>query len=115
MFFDVLLLIEGSEPEVSNLYTTKSGSKRVFQGAKVAMPYGEFDIYNKDQMYESLAQAIVDNLHIQRWIFKLDDEFNGRGIAYCDIAKNLSCYNAALKEMVKYGDKWSKRWAHVTN
>lgn len=77
------------------------------------MPYGEFDIYNKDQLYEQLAQAIVDNLHVQRWIFKLDDEFNGRGIAYCDIAKNLNCYKSALKDMIKYGDKWSKRWAHV--
>ncbi len=42
--------ILGCEPEISNLYTTKSGSKRVFQGAKVNMPYGEYDIYNRDQV-----------------------------------------------------------------
>lgn len=77
-------------------------------------PYGEFDIYNKEQLYECLAQAITENLIVQRWLLKLDDEFDGRGIAYCDIGKHMSCYNAALKEMIKFGDKWGKRWAYVS-
>lgn len=64
-------------------------------------------------MYESIAQAITENLYVQRWLFKLDDECDGRGIGYCDISKHLSCYNWALKEMTKFGDKWSKRWAYV--
>ncbi len=113
---DVLNLpVLASEPELNNLYTTKSGSKRIFQAAKVTMPIGEFDIYNQEQLFETLAQAIVDNLSVKRWIFKLDDEFDGRGIVYCDVASNLTCYNLALREMTKYGDKWSKRWAHVNN
>ena len=42
--------IFGTEPEIANLYTTKSGSKRIFQSAKVSIPHGEFDIYNKQQL-----------------------------------------------------------------
>lgn len=106
--------VMSSEPEVSNLYTTKSGSKRIFESAHVPVPFGEYDIYNRDQLYESLAQAITKNLHVQRWIFKLDDEFDGRGIVYCDVCKHLTCYNSALKEMTKFGDKWSKQWAYVS-
>jgi hypothetical protein len=64
-------------------------------------------------LFESLAQVITENLAVHRWLFKLDDEHDGRGIAYCDIAKNLSCYSWALKEMNKFGDKWGKRWAYV--
>lgn len=94
------------------MYSTKSGSKRIFQSAEISIPFGEYDIYNKDQLYETLAQAITDNLTVQRWLFKLDDEVDGRGSAYCDIT-NLSCYQTALKEMLKFGDKWTKRWAHV--
>ena len=59
-----------------------------------------------------MAQAVTVNLHIQRWLFKLDDESDGRGVAYCDVVKHLNCYSWALKEMSKFGDKWSKRWAH---
>lgn len=102
----------GSEPEIANLYTTKSGSKRIFQSSNVDMPFGEFDIYNKEQLYETLAEAITANLMVQRWLFKLDEESDGRGIAYCDISTNLKCYNWALKEMTKFGDKWGKRWAY---
>ncbi len=121
---------------MANLYTTKSGSKRIFKSAKIKTPFGEFDIYNKEQvslrlilkkkfllleitislflkLYECLAQAITENLYVQRWLLKLDNEFDGRGIAYCDISKHLSCYNWSLKEMLKFGDKWGKRWAYV--
>ena len=104
--------ILGSEPEIANLYSTKSGSKRIFQSSNVDIPFGEFDIYNKEQLYECLAEAIIANLTVQRWLFKLDDESDGRGIAYCDISTNLKCYTWALKEMTKFGDKWGKRWAY---
>jgi len=65
------------------------------------------------QLHESLAQLVTENLLVKRWLFKLDDEFDGRGIAYCDIPDHLRCYPWALKEQKRYGDKWSKKWAQV--
>ncbi len=117
------------------MYSTKSGSKRIFQSANIDIPFGEYDIYNKQQvvfskemkekpstlnscllmkLYECLAQAITENLDVQRWVFKFDDEYDGRGIASVDVAKNLSCYTWALKEATRYGSKWSKKWAQVS-
>ncbi len=37
--------IYGCEPEVSYLYSTKSGSKRIFKSSNVPMPFGEYDMY----------------------------------------------------------------------
>ncbi|CAB4044331.1 Hypothetical predicted protein, partial [Paramuricea clavata] len=42
----------------------------------------------------------------------MDNEFGGRGTAYCDVTPYLSCYAAAWKECQRYGEKWSKKWAH---
>jgi len=105
----------GCEPEVSYLYSTKSGSKRIFEASKVPMPFGEYDIYNQQHLFESLAQLIVEHLDVQRWVFKIDDDYDGLGIAYCDIVSFLPCYKNVLKEAARFGDKWSHKWAQVTS
>ncbi|XP_077988694.1 IQ domain-containing protein H-like [Glandiceps talaboti] len=100
-----------SEPDIAQLYSTKSGSKRVFASGKVEVPPSEYDVYSLPQLHECLAQLVTENLDVKRWLFKLDDEFDGRGIAYCDVSVNLKCYTWAKKEEQRYGEKWSKKWA----
>lgn len=102
----------GPEPDVANLYSSKSGSKRIFLSAKVDIPPGHFDIYSLPQLHESIAKLVTENLLVKRWLFKMDSEFDGRGTAFCDVTSHLECYSWALKECQRYGDKWSQRWAH---
>lgn len=40
-----------------------------------------YDIYNPEEFYMALARLIANNLDVNIWLFKMDDEFNGRGHA----------------------------------
>ena len=46
--FDVPVMCP--DPEVCHLYSTKSGSKRVFVSAKVPIPPCEYDVYSLPQV-----------------------------------------------------------------
>jgi hypothetical protein len=63
------------------------------------MPFGEYDIYNEKHFFEALTQLILEHIDIQRWIFKIDDHFDGLGIAYCDIANYIPCYSHILEHI----------------
>lgn len=56
-----------------------------------------------NQLYEVMAQLVVENLNVTRWLLKLDMEFDGRGIAYLDVAEHLPCFPWAYKESLRSG------------
>ncbi|XP_040893854.1 IQ motif-containing protein H [Toxotes jaculatrix] len=104
----------GPEPAIAQLYSTKSGGRRIFTRAEVDVPPGQGDIYSLNQLHETLAELMTQNFDVQRWLFKIDSEHGGRGTAYCDIC-HLSCYNWALQEYRRYGPElWNTTWIQET-
>ena len=69
------------------------------------MPYGEADIRDETHLLRSLAQLVLDHIDVQRWLFKVDDHFDGLGIAYCDILQHLSCCSAIRAERIQWPDR----------
>ena len=53
----------------------------------------------------ALAQLISMHLDVPRWIFKLDDEFGGRGHAHLD-TESLPCHQQLLKEHDASPEDW---------
>lgn len=69
----------GSEPDVSQLYSTKAGARRLIKDTQVEIPPYEADIFSQEQLLQHLASLIVNNLLISRWIFKLPEQVKGQG------------------------------------
>ncbi len=48
---------------------------------------GISDIYDSNELFDKLAILIVNNVKVNKWIFKIDNEINSNGLAYLKIKK----------------------------
>eukprot|EP01135_Chromosphaera_perkinsii_P006589 Nk52_evm14s553 gene=Nk52_evmTU14s553 len=90
VLLDVPLL--GPDPQITKLYSTKSGGKRVISSARIAIPPGERDICEEEGFFSHLSDLIIRYNEIHTWIFKINNEFNSQGLAYFS-CKDLSIYD----------------------
>lgn len=66
-------------------------------------PISAYDIYDRNEFESSLARLIAHNLYVNTWIFKIDDEFNGRGHASLQVV-DVRTINELRKKKVEMTD-----------
>ena len=106
--------IYGPDPEVTHLYSTKSGARRIFQAADVDTPPCECDVYNIQQLVDCLAELVTTHPNINKWLIKLDCQFDNRGTYVLNVARNLPCLPTVRREREKFGEN-SRHYSYVLN
>lgn len=108
---DLLLAVElglpllGAEPDTLSLFGSKSGSKRIFAAAEVAVAPGAHDIYDEADLLAYLSKLMVEHLDVQRWLLKIDNEAGGRGVAMVDTAR-FKVMAAVRAEKAQHANRW---------
>jgi len=72
--------LNGADPDLADL-GTKSGSRKVFRQAGVALPEGFEDLHSQDEIEESLVELAARRPGIRRAVVKLNESFSGEGNA----------------------------------
>lgn len=67
--------------------STKSGCKRLFAELQIPTAPGAFEIYDEKELINTLAVLITNNPAVPTWLLKIDDESQGRGIAFLHVRK----------------------------
>ena len=73
------------------------------------MAPGAHDLYEEEEIHSALAKLIAAYIDVPRWIFKIDDEFGGRGHAYFDV-KYLKQVTMLRKERAKFSKADKNYW-----
>ena len=97
----------GGDPQNSFVNSTKSASKRVFQKLKIATPLSALEIYDEVEFINTLTVLIANNRDVYVWLFKIDDEFSGRGIASFNVQSIPQ-----LHEMLKIYESFDQNQIH---
>lgn len=87
------------------MYSTKSGAKRIFNISELSIPPSAFDIYDEVEFYTTLTRLVATNIFVNRWVFKIDNEFRGRGTAYFD-TENIKIIEEMRKKKVDYSEAY---------
>ena len=73
------------EPQKNLYYSTKSGARTLFQSCEVPTAPGSYNIYDEVEFVITLTKLIAYNMEVNTWLFKIDNEFGGRGHAWVSV------------------------------
>jgi hypothetical protein len=59
----------------------------LFIGSDIPVAPGAVELYDIGEFINTLAVLIANNRQIRTWVVKIDDEFNGRGLATINVHK----------------------------
>ena len=79
-------VLMGDYSQIENVFN-KSGVKNSFELNYIPFPISAWDIKNEEEFYSSLAHLIATYPTINIWLFKINTEHKGRGIAYLNTGK----------------------------
>ncbi|KAF0715098.1 hypothetical protein AaE_011408, partial [Aphanomyces astaci] len=84
----------GMDPDKALLYGTRSGGKRIFMAADVNIPMGAHDIYDEDELIQSLSKLIAADVDQNEWLVKvrylIDADQSDTGIASINVQQMQS-------------------------
>jgi len=79
-----ICLFSGS-PALNAKYSLKSKSKEIFIESGISVPPGSSQVSTEKEILIALTKLIANNMTVQRWVFKIDDEYGSRGIGVLDM------------------------------
>jgi hypothetical protein len=82
-----LPILMGNTEKIDLLFN-KSGIKSILEMNDVPFPLSAWDIKTSEEFYSSLAHLIATYPAIKIWIFKANNNINGKSIAYLDTSKD---------------------------
>lgn len=77
-------LLSGHPAKNSNIEKLQI-SKTILEKCELPVAPYSSGILQEQEVVPHLAKLIISNIHIDRWVFKMEGEHEGRGLAYFDI------------------------------
>lgn len=75
------------EPVLAQELSSRSHAKRLFMKTNMSIPIGAHDVHTEDDLLIALTRLMSSNLDVQRWLIRLNSDFNNEGTAYIDVTK----------------------------
>lgn len=63
----------GGDPSKHRYYSSKCGSRSLFKRLQMPVLKGGYDIYNMEELINTIAILIYSNPKTPRWFLKIDD------------------------------------------
>ena len=76
-----------SEPVVAESVKSRSYAKKIFMESDVNIPIGAHDIYTPEDLFIAMSRLIASNLDINRWLIRLNFDYNGESTLILDVKK----------------------------
>ena len=66
----------------------KSQSKRLFKNLCIETLPSVMEMYDYGEFLNTFSVQVTRNPQVQQWVLKIDDEWQGRGLALLDLASS---------------------------